>query len=301
MLRSENEVAASSGVSFRLVNRHCLSNILSLSQRREVIASSAIADECNATLWPAGAPLTPALQERLQGRRLRKPIEASVDVEDGVSMASAIGECEALIEQNRILAAFAGKSSVRDTLRGLRTLALPAPLRLLLTAARELRPHDHRVSLAAMIVAAGLALHAGCSERHAGELALAALVSDIGEAYIDPAYLDGARELRPGEWQHVAWHPCIGEALLREFARFPAAVSDGVLHHHERFGGYGYPFDVAGEQLGMLHTMLGVADTVAAIVMRGGAGLADRVTLALHIVPGEFPAPVVRLGAVPSD
>jgi len=42
------------------------------------------------------------------------------------------------------------------------------------------------------------------------------------------------------------------------------------------------------------HTLLGAADTVAAIIMRGGVGMADRISLALHILPGEFPAPAVN-------
>jgi hypothetical protein len=112
--------------------------------------------------------------------------------------------------------------------------------------------------------------------------------------YINPEYLDGARKLRPGEWKHIVWHPCVGEAFLKEFTPFPAAVTDGVRHHHERFGGHGYPFQVRGEHLGVLHTMLGTADTVAAIAMRGGKHMTDRVSVALHILPGEFPAPAVK-------
>ena len=292
--RSDNEVSGTSGASFCVVNPHCLENIVRLSEASEVKASIDIVDERGVKLWPCGAPLSRALHERMQRRRLRQPLEASLEIENGVSMDRVIDDGLALIEQNPALEALAGQKGVPDMLRGLRSMALPGPLRLLLTLVRELRPHDYAASLAAMIVSTGLAHHAGFSKCDAGHLILAALVADIGEMYINPEYLDGARKLSPDEWKHVVWHPCLGEGFLKEFARFPAAVSDGVLHHHERFGGHGYPFQVTGEHLGMLHTLLGAADTVAAIIMRGGAGIADRVSATLHILPGEFPAPAVN-------
>lgn len=290
-----SEVAGTSGTLFCVVNPHWLENILRLSEAFEIKASSDIVDDNGVKLWPCGAPVSHALHERMQKRRLRQPLEASLEIGNGVVMDRVISDGLALIGQNQALEALAGHKGLPDMLRSLRSMTLPGPLRLLLTSARELRRHDYDASLAAMIVAAGLAQRAGFSEGDAGSLILAALVNDVGEMYIDPEYLDSARELSPCEWKHVVWHPCVGQAFLTEFTRFPAAVNDGVLHHHERFDGHGYPFLVSGEHLGALHTMLGAADTVAAIIMRGGAGIADRVSLALRIVPGEFPAPTVNL------
>ena len=295
MFLSENEVAGTSGTSFCEVNPHCLENIVRLSEAFEVKGSSDIVDEQGVTLWPCGAPVSRALHERMQRRRLRRPLEASLEIGNGVSMDRAISDCLALVEQNRALEALAVQKGVRELLHGLRSMTLPEPLRLLLTAARELRWHDYETHLAAMIVSASLAHHAGFGERDAGHLMLAALVADIGKMYINPKFLDCTRKLSPSEWESIVWHPCVGEEFLKEFTKFPAAVTDGVLRHHERFDGHGYPFLVRGEHLGVMHTMLGAADTVAAIIMRGGAGLADRVSVALHILPGEFPPPVVRL------
>ena len=295
VISAQYEVAGTAGASFCEVNPHCLENIVHLSEAFEVNASSDIVDERGIKLWPRDVPISRALHERMQGRRLRQPLEVSLDIEDGVSMDSAIDDCLDLTEQTSALVTLAGQNGVQNMLRSLRTMTLPGPLRLLLTSARELRQHDYEASLAAMIVSAGLAHHAGFNERDAGHLMLAALVADIGEMYINPEYLDRTRNLAPSEWESIVWHPCVGEAFLREFTQFPAAVTDGVLHHHERFDGHGYPFQVSGERLGLRHTMLGTADTVAAIIMRGSAGLADRVLVALHILPGEFPPPVVKL------
>ncbi len=295
VFRSENEVAGTSGASFCVVNPHYLENIVRLSEASEVKASIDIVDERGVKLWPCGAPVSRALHERVLGRRLRQPLEASLEIADGVSMRSVVSDCLDLIERKRALEALAARKSVQDMLRDLHSMTLSGPLRLLLTSIRGLKQHDYDASLTAMVVAAGLAHQAGFGARDAGHLILAALLGDIGEMYINPEYLDGSRKPSPREWESIVWHPCLGEAFLKEFTQFPAAVSDAVLHHHERFGGHGYPFQVTGEHLGLMRTMLGIADTVAAIIVRGSTAIADRVSVALHILPGEFPPPVVSL------
>lgn len=307
--QSEYEVAGTTGTSFCVVNPHCLENIVRLSELIEAKASIDVVDNEGVKLWPCGASVSRALYERIQKRCLRQPLEVSVEIEHGVSMDSVIGDCHTLIERNPALEALAGQNGVQDLVRGLRSMVLPGPLKLLLTSARELRRHHYNSSLAAMIVSASLAHYAGVGKHDTESLILAALMKDIGQMYITPEYLDGARELSPCEWNLVIWHPCAGEMFLKEFTQFPAAVKDGVLHHHERFNGHGYPFRLKGERLGGLHTLLGAADTVAAIIMRGGTGIADRVFVALRILPGEFPPPVVNfvtdmlagLGKQPSD
>jgi hypothetical protein len=57
--------------------------------------------------------------------------------------------------------------------------------------------------------------------------------------------------------------------------------------------GSGYPFQVPGSDMSSLCKLICVADSASAIIMRGGAGLSERVAVALRIVPEEFPRPAV--------
>ena len=184
-------------------------------------------------------------------------------------------------------------SGAKGALRSVRNVPLPGPLRLLLTSAREHKKQNYAISLASMITSSGLAYGIGLNDRDAGILILSALVHDVGEMYINPEYLDDDRPLQPSEWKHVASHPCVGQAFLKEFAQFPAAVADCVVHHHERLDGSGYPFQVSGETMSPLCKLISVADSVSAIIMRGGPSIFDRVDVALRIVPEEFPRPAV--------
>ena len=286
-------VAGDTKQAFCAVNPHCLESIVRLSDDMEVLASSDILDERGVKLWAKGAPVSRSLQEKMLLRRLQKPLEVSLDVEGGASLESIVSDCFALMKDNPALDLLCATSGAKGALRSVRNLPLPGPLKLLLTSAREHKKQSYNISLAAMIVSSGLAHDVGLTDQDAGLLILSALVHDIGEMYINPEYLDGRRRLQPSEWKHVASHPCVGHAFLKEFSHFPQAVADCVLHHHERLDGSGYPFQVSGAKMSPLCKLISVADSVSAIIMRGGPGLCQRVNVALRIVPEEFPRPAV--------
>ena len=42
-------------------------------------------------------------------------------------------------------------------------------------------------------------------------------------------------------------------------------IKDGILHHHERLDGSGYPLGIKKEQISLIGKILAVADTVEAI------------------------------------
>ncbi len=287
------KIAGDSKDSFCAVNEYCLESIVRLSDDMEVMASSDIYDDRGIKLWAKGKPVSRSLQEKMLLRRLQKPLEVSLDVERGATMESIVGDCFEIMKNKPALDALGSVPGAKGMLRGVRSMQLPAPLKLLLTSAREHKKHSYESSLAGMIICSGLAHGVGLNDHDASQLILSALVHDIGEMYINPEYLNGSRQLQPGEWKHVASHPCVGQAFLKEFTNFPKAVADCVLHHHERMDGSGYPFQLPGTGMSALGKLLCVADSACAIVMRGGSGLSERVSVALRIVPEEFPRAAV--------
>ncbi len=274
--------------AFNSVNQHCLESIVQLSEEEEVIAAEDIHDEHGHKLWAKGHPVSRSLQEKLLRRRLARPLEATLSVEGGATMKAIVDDCRSLMAGNKTLELIAGSSDARGLMRGVESLPLPGPLRLLLTSVRKHKQESYRHSLAAMLVSAGLASRLMLTEHDASHLILASLIHDIGEMYINPAYLDGSTRLAPEHWKHVALHPKVGEAFIREFTSFPTAVTQCVLHHHERLDGSGYPLQVERSRVGQLDSLLAVADSVAAIASRGGCDVHQRIAVALRIVPEEF-------------
>ena len=282
-------IAETSSGNFCAVNPHCLGSIVRLSDEMDIRASTDIVDVRGIKLWAKGAPVSRELHEKILSRRLRRPLETSLDVAPGASMEAILSDCFELMERSPSLGALGGIKGARSVLRGVRGIQLPAPLKLLLTSAREHKKHSYEVSLSTMIICAGLACEASLADNDAINLVVAALVHDVGEMYINPDYLERSRYLQPNEWKHVVSHPCVGQAFLKEFTRFPTSVTECVLHHHERMDGSGYPFQVPGTRMNTLGQLISVADSASAIIMRGGTGLAERLAVALRIVPDEYP------------
>jgi hypothetical protein len=115
--------------------------------------------------------------------------------------------------------------------------------------------------------------------------ALAGLLHDIGELYIDPAYLNPGRRLLPHEWAHLVVHPRIGQMLIAELESYPASVGRAVAEHHERADATGYPRQMGRKDLSPSGQAVSVAEMIAGVLQLDHA--LERAELALKIVPGE--------------
>ena len=261
---------------------------MELAKTRQIVCADDIHDEHGNKLLARGYAVSPELQEKLLRRKLKQPLESSLTVAGGTTMENIVADALARIEEDAVLRAFAGSSLARGLLRDMRQFPLTGPLKLLMTSARDNRQASYAHGLAAMIVSAGMAASLGLGEPDAGNLILAAMMHDVGEMYINPEYLSSTQSLLPSAWKHVASHPCVGYAFIREFTTYPSAVAVCILHHHERLNGSGYPFRLRVEALDRLSTLLAVADVVSALVLRGGKGLRRKIEVALSIVPEEF-------------
>ncbi len=88
---------------------------------------------------------------------------------------------------------------------------------------------------------------------------------DIGKVAIpDPILLKPGR-LTPEEFEIMKSHVTIGEAMLRQLGFLPEATLKVVRHHHERWGGGGYPDDLRGEAIPLLARIFAIADVYDAL------------------------------------
>jgi hypothetical protein len=144
----------------------------------------------------------------------------------------------------------------------------------------------HTVGVAMLALALARKLIPGEIERHR-MLALAGLVHDVGELYIDPQYLSRSTRLGPEQWRHIVTHPVVGHRVLRAMDGAGPAVAQAVLLHHERLDGFGYPRSIGGDALTLDGQILGAAEWLMAIIESGKAPL-ERASVATKLIPGEF-------------
>jgi putative two-component system response regulator len=115
--------------------------------------------------------------------------------------------------------------------------------------------HSRRVALYAQ----RLARYLGWTRREARDLALAALVHDLGKTWIGNDILNKSAALSLEERRIIERHPVIGARMLIGCEVRPFYV-EAVLHHHESWDGRGYPSQLKGAEIPLSARILTVAD-----------------------------------------
>ncbi len=96
-------------------------------------------------------------------------------------------------------------------------------------------------------------------------LVSAGLLHDIGKAKIKDSLLNKADTLTLEEMERLKSHPVIGYKILDSVSIFDPEVLQGVLFHHERMDGTGYPLGLKGEKINLFGRIIAIADTFDAI------------------------------------
>jgi putative two-component system response regulator len=122
---------------------------------------------------------------------------------------------------------------------------------------RDIVTYDHSRRVATY--AQRLARYLGWSRRDARDLALAALVHDLGKTWIANDILLKADTLSDEERRTMERHPLIGARILIGCEVHPFYV-EAVLYHHEAWDGRGYPSGLKGEEIPLSARILTVAD-----------------------------------------
>ncbi len=120
--------------------------------------------------------------------------------------------------------------------------------------------HSHRVSRYANLIACNMDLRPALIET----IDMAATLHDIGKIGVPDAILLKPSRLTEAEFTAIKRHPRIGVAIVKQVA-LPDAVTDIILHHHERCDGSGYPDGLTGDQLSIGAKILSVADAFDAM------------------------------------
>jgi len=138
---------------------------------------------------------------------------------------------------------------------------------ILLTLSRAVERRDpYAVGHAARVteLANAIALRLGWPEERRRALGLAAALHDVGKLAVPELVLVKPGPLSEEEALLIRSHPRAGAALVSSVAALRAAVP-GVLFHHERWDGAGYPAGRAGAAIPPDARVLAVADAFDAM------------------------------------
>lgn len=125
---------------------------------------------------------------------------------------------------------------------------------------RYTRGHSDRVAL----LSQQLALAVGYSAEEAERVRLCGILHDVGKIGVPESVLCKNGRLTDEEFGMIKLHPEIGAEMLKGLPSLQD-ILPGVMHHHERWDGNGYPGKLAGESIPELGRILALADTFDAM------------------------------------
>lgn len=96
------------------------------------------------------------------------------------------------------------------------------------------------------------------------ELAVACILHEIGQIRLPPQLYMNDKPLTPAEKAQMATHTVIGYNIVKD-AGFPLTIQLGVLDHHERETGTGYPRHLNGGAISTYAKIIAVACSYEAI------------------------------------
>ncbi len=121
--------------------------------------------------------------------------------------------------------------------------------------------HSINVALYGMLIAKWL----GMGEEGVKDIVRAGLLHDIGKSQIPDEILNKRSPLSREEFELMKRHPALGFFLARNSGIEQSVHLDGILMHHERFDGTGYPLGIRGRQISLSAKIIAVADVYDAL------------------------------------
>ena len=112
--------------------------------------------------------------------------------------------------------------------------------------------------------AVNLAQRIGLPDSEVVTSSLVAVLHDIGKVGISERILDKPGPLTEEEWQVMRQHCEIGHRIVASSPDL-LDVAEGVLYHHERWDGKGYPHGLKGEEIPISARIVALADAFDAM------------------------------------
>ena len=117
------------------------------------------------------------------------------------------------------------------------------------------RGHSERVSKGSVMIASAI----GMRPERAEAIRYAGMLHDVGKLGVPTKVLQKTGKLTEEEYAAIQLHPMRGLEIIREIGFLDEALA-GIMHHHERIDGRGYPMGLAGDEIPEFARVLAVAD-----------------------------------------
>lgn len=128
--------------------------------------------------------------------------------------------------------------------------------------AKDHYTHGHSEAVSRYSV--GIASELRLSEEEKFNVRIASLLHDVGKIGIPDTILNNPGSLDKHEKEIIRSHPSVGERIIKQVPQLQK-ILPGILYHHERFDGSGYPCGLSKEKIPQIARIICVADAFDAM------------------------------------
>lgn len=121
--------------------------------------------------------------------------------------------------------------------------------------------HCINVSMYALLIAKWLNL----SEAETRNVVTTGILHDIGKSRISSDILNKKGTLLPEEYERIKRHADIGYHISKDIPHLTDEIREGILMHHEREDGKGYPSGIKGDNINRYAKIISVVDVYDAL------------------------------------
>ncbi|MDR5659698.1 HD-GYP domain-containing protein [Serpentinicella sp. ANB-PHB4] len=124
--------------------------------------------------------------------------------------------------------------------------------------------HSVNVSIYAMFIGKWLSLN----NLKLKNLISSALLHDIGKLKISKEIVMKPGKLTVEEFRQIKSHPTLGHDLFKLSDHYQYDIAMGILQHHEKEDGSGYPYSIKGNRIHLFGKIIAVADIYDAMTSK---------------------------------
>ena len=144
--------------------------------------------------------------------------------------------------------------------QGVRGLTIRTIISTLFEKSPREEQHSQRVKELSVKIAEVLNL----SQHKINDIATMGLLHDIGKIIVPGEILEKPGKLTEDEYNEIKKHPAIGYRMLSTTNEF-SGIAEGILSHHERWDGMGYPDGIKGDDIPIESRIIAIADAFDAM------------------------------------
>ncbi|MFA9396774.1 MAG: HD domain-containing phosphohydrolase [Clostridiaceae bacterium] len=132
-------------------------------------------------------------------------------------------------------------------------------IKTIISTLYEKSPREKEHSERVRDLATKLAIKFNMSKSEIESISAMSLLHDIGKIIIPHSILEKPGKLTDDEWTEMKKHPEIGYRIIGSSHEM-GKLTKGILHHHERYDGKGYPDGIKGNEIPIESRIISLAD-----------------------------------------